>query len=75
MNHLEQARRKADEPQNDLSFLSWLAKVEDMLGTDMVHDSSAYPAFLEGASVVEYVLDVKGREADLSEIVKMQGGE
>lgn len=48
----------------DFRWLAWIGRAEDMLGCEIAGYSieAAYNCFLEGASVVEYVLDVKARE-------------
>ena len=69
MNHLEFAAFESRETDNDTRWLNFVASAEDMLGHDLDGDQAedgysidgAYRAFCEGASVVEYVLDVKGR--------------
>ncbi len=60
--NLALARVVALSPDHDPRFQNWLARAEDMLGASLASEiDAAHNAFQEGASVVEYVLDVKGR--------------
>jgi hypothetical protein len=62
MNHLTCARASAAAPDHDAYFQAWIARAEDMLGRDLAAEiESAFASFQQGASVVEYVLDVQGR--------------
>lgn len=71
MTHLAFAQTESLALDADIVWLRWCRRAEDMLGHDLDGDQAAdgysidgaYDAFREGASVVEYVLDVKGRRA------------
>lgn len=70
MNHLAFAQAESASIDTDTRWLSWCGRAEDMLGhaldgdqaTDGYSLDGAFAAFREGASVVEYVLDVQGRQ-------------
>jgi hypothetical protein len=61
--NLALARVVALSPDHDPRFQNWIARVEDMLGREIGDETErAFTAFLDGSSVVEFVLDVKGRQ-------------
>lgn len=70
MSHLAFARTESTALDADIVWLRWCTRAEDMLGHDLDGDQArdgysidgALAAFRDGASVVEYVLDVKGRQ-------------
>lgn len=70
MTHLAFAAAESLAPDSDVRWLSWCRRAEDMLGHlldgDQARDGysldGAHVAFSEGSSVVEYVLDVQGRQ-------------
>lgn len=69
MSHLAFAQAESLSLDADDRWLSWCRRAEDMLGHTLDGDESrdgysidgALGAFAEGSSVVEYVLDVRGR--------------
>lgn len=71
MNHLAFAQAESLSLDSDARWLGWCGRAEDMLGHDLDGDQArdgysidgAFAAFRDGASVVEYVLDVQGRRA------------
>lgn len=71
MSHLAVAQAESLSLDSDIVWLRWCRRAEDMLGHDLDGDQradgysidGAYAAFCDGASVLEYVLDVQGRRA------------
>ncbi len=69
MTQLAATRRGPTTLDADARWLSWCTRAEDMLGhsldgnqeTDGYSFDGAFAAFSDGASVVEYALDVIGR--------------
>lgn len=69
MTHIESVSslataRLSREIDADFRWLNWIARAEDMLGCEIdgFAMEAAYGYFLEGACVVEYVLDAKARK-------------
>lgn len=69
MTDLATARSAAHSPDHDAAWQAWARSAEDMLGHaldgnqegDGYSLDGAFAAFSDGASVVEYALDVIGR--------------
>lgn len=69
MNHLATLRPDPAIQDDDARWQGWVRRAEDMLGHGLNGDQArdgyslqqAFAAFSDGASVVEYALDVIGR--------------
>lgn len=69
MNHLQFAAAESADLEADIVWQRWCRRAEDMLGHDLDGDQAAdgfsidgaLSAFRDGATVLEYVLDVQGR--------------